>query len=71
MATSIGFGFLGILLIPVTAFIYFLPVIAAFLKNHNRKLLILLLNLLLGWTFIGWVVLLIWALKSETVMAEK
>ena len=43
--------------------VYFLP---SFLgrKKRNRAV-IFVLNLLLGWTFAGWVVLLIWAMKDD------
>jgi hypothetical protein len=40
---------------------YFVPSgVAAFREHHNFGA-ILLLNILLGWTFIGWVVALVWA----------
>jgi hypothetical protein len=58
-------SFITLLFIPVLALLYFLPAIAAFVKNHDRKWLILLLTLLLGWTIIGWFILLIWALRSD------
>jgi hypothetical protein len=43
--------------------IYFLP----FIVGRNRKdyLRILILNLFLGWTFIGWVAALIWAVGND------
>jgi hypothetical protein len=50
-----GFGFV----------IYFLPVIVALLKSRRDTLSIFLLNFFLGWTFIGWVVALVWAFKPE------
>ena len=40
---------------------YFLPIIIAAIRGHNNCLSIFILNLLLGWTFVGWVVALIWA----------
>ena len=45
---------------------YFLPVIVALVKSRRDTLSILLLNLFLGWTFIGWMVALVWAFKPET-----
>lgn len=45
--------------------IYFLPTIVAFLTHHKNKLSIFFLNLLLGWTFIGWVIALVWAAKRD------
>ena len=42
---------------------YFLP---AFLARHKRNFTgILVLNILAGWTFIGWIIALVWAVSSE------
>ena len=45
--------------------VYFLPTIVG-RKKRNRGA-IFLLNLLFGWTFAGWVVLLVWAMKDDRV----
>jgi hypothetical protein len=56
-----GFGFV----------LYFLPAVLAFARNKRDTVSILLLNLFLGWTFIGWVIALVWALKVDApVMAR-
>jgi hypothetical protein len=44
---------------------YFLPTILAFARNKRDTTAILLLNLFLGWTMIGWVVALVWAVKTD------
>jgi hypothetical protein len=41
--------------------IYFLPTIIAFARRHRNTLAIFLVNCFLGWTFIGWVIALVWA----------
>lgn len=41
--------------------IYLLPAIEAELRDHDSIDGILLLNILLGWTVIGWIVALVWA----------
>lgn len=41
--------------------IYFLPSLIAGYRNHPNTFAIFLLNLLLGWSFFGWVVSLVWA----------
>lgn len=41
--------------------IYFIPAINGYSKNHRSRALILVVNLLLGWTLIGWVVALAWS----------
>jgi RsiW-degrading membrane proteinase PrsW (M82 family) len=52
-----------LLFIIIILFLYFLP----FIIGRNRKdyLRILILNLFLGWTFLGWVAALIWAVGNE------
>ena len=56
-----GFGFV----------MYFLPTILAFARNKRDTAAILLLNLFLGWTMIGWVVALVWAVKTEVPVAVR
>lgn len=49
--------------------IYFLPSIVGY--SHSNFGSIFLLNLLLGWTAIGWIVAIIWAVsndKKETII---
>jgi hypothetical protein len=51
--------------------IYFIPSIVGY--GHRNFGSILLLNLLLGWTVIGWVVAIIWAVsndKKETIIVN-
>ena len=42
---------------------YFLPAIAAHGRQHSGA--IFLLNLLLGWTLVGWVAALVWAAAAS------
>ena len=61
--------FLGFLFFPIFGFgfvLYFLPAIIAFARSKRDSASILVLNLLLGWTAIGWVIALIWAVKTDT-----
>ncbi len=52
----------GLLLILITLLIYFLPVIVVMMrKQHHAFSGILIVNLLLGWTGIVWLICLIWA----------
>jgi hypothetical protein len=50
---------------------YFLPSILAFARSKRDLLAIVLLNLFLGWTLIGWVVALVWAVKTEPVVVVR
>ena len=54
-------GLLEISLVVLIFAFYFLPTLIAFLRQHKNKLAIFLLNLLLGWTVLGWVVSLVWS----------
>jgi hypothetical protein len=40
---------------------YLLPTFIAFSRGHHQRAAILLLNLFLGWTFLGWLAALIWS----------
>ncbi len=42
-------------------FVYFLPAIVAAARRHQNANAVMILNLFLGWTFLGWVVAMIWA----------
>lgn len=46
--------------------IYFVPLIVAAARRSRSLLGIGLLNVLAGWTFVGWVGALIWAVASES-----
>jgi hypothetical protein len=52
----------GAILFVALIFIYFIPAIAAHKKPQSGS--VLALNFFLGWTFVGWVVALAWALKN-------
>lgn len=43
--------------------LYLLPTIEAWLRGHTNRAAVAALNVLLGWTLIGWVVALVWALR--------
>lgn len=43
------------------AAVYFLPSTIAIARRHRNASAVCLLNLLAGWTVVGWVISLIWA----------
>jgi ABC-type transport system involved in cytochrome c biogenesis permease component len=53
-AAAVGFIILLIL--------YFAPSVVAFSRSHHNKWAIFALNLLLGWTVLGWIGALVWSL---------
>jgi hypothetical protein len=56
-------GIFGIFTFVLSLAFYFLPTIIALIRKQRNTLAIFLLNFFLGWTFIGWVVALIWSVK--------
>jgi hypothetical protein len=49
--------------------LYFLPTLIAFGRHLWSRGAIALLNLFLGWTFIGWIAALIWAIAAPSPYA--
>jgi len=54
-----------ILFAPFIPIIYFIPAIVGYEKQKENAQAILLLNLFLGWTFIGWIIALVWAYTKD------
>jgi uncharacterized membrane protein len=50
-----------ILMLMAVVLIYILPTIIAFGREHPRRQDIAVVNLLLGWTLIGWIAVFLWA----------
>jgi len=66
MLENVGIG--EIIIIGIIIFLfYFLPTWIAFSRKKRNVTPILLVNLLLGWSIIGWIVALIWAVSTQTV----
>ena len=53
-----------LLIVLVIGGLYLIPTIVALMRDHPSKGGIIVLNVLLGWTLIGWVVSLAWAASS-------
>ena len=56
----------GFVLVGLILFMYFLPALVAWKRRHKNSSAIGVLNLLLGWTMIGWVGSLVWAFTRNT-----
>lgn len=54
-----------IALLPVLLIAYFTPVLVAVLRKHRFTTAIGLINLLLGWTVIGWLASIVWAVNKD------
>lgn len=48
--------------------LYLLPTYEAWNRGHENLMAVGLLNLFLGWTFIGWVVAMVWAFKKPILI---
>jgi hypothetical protein len=53
---------LEILGLVALAVMHFAPTFIAVWRKHPRRIAIFVINLLFGWTIIGWIAALIWAL---------
>ena len=54
-----------LLLIVLFAWVHFIPTLVAAHREHYNTHTIFVVNLLFGWTIIGWLVLLAWACSGE------
>lgn len=57
--------FVFITLVAIGQLIYLLPFYIAAYRKHNNGVAIFALNLFTGWSFIGWVASLVWALTDN------
>ncbi|MFH1032812.1 MAG: superinfection immunity protein [Chloroflexota bacterium] len=55
-------GLWGLLLVLPTLAVYFAPTIVAITRRAKNISGIVLLNIFGGWTFVGWVISLVWAI---------
>lgn len=55
---------MSFIIIMLALMFYFLPTIIAVSNKHKNTNPILVVNLFLGWTLIGWVVSLAWSLTK-------
>lgn len=46
--------------------VYFLPAVVAAMRSHENEGGIMVLNLLLGWTVLGWIAALVWAVSGSS-----
>jgi predicted permease len=67
-SVNAGGVILVLVLIVVGIALYFLPSYIAHRRNHHQFKSILVLNIFLGWSFIGWVVCLVMALSATSGM---
>src|SRR5438094_5884390 len=71
LAGSVG-GIIVLILLGLLALaLHFLPSIVAAVRHHQNFAAIFVLNILLGWTLIGWVVALVWSFTAVDATKSK
>jgi hypothetical protein len=50
-----------VILLAIIVLIYMLPTLIAFGREHPHRGFILILNLIFGWTLLGWILIFLWA----------
>jgi hypothetical protein len=50
----------------LVALLYFVPSVIAVMRRHHQTAAIVLLDVFLGWTFLGWVAALVWSTTATT-----
>jgi hypothetical protein len=69
-AVGLGIGFMilwglfCLVLFLVSLGIYFVPLFIASIRKHEQIVALGALNVLLGWTFVGWALAIVWALMN-------
>ena len=73
-AVASGTNTAAMLMLPVfiisSLWLYFLPSIKAYRRKLENAQSILIVNLFLGWTLIGWVFSLVWAIKNPSKVTQ-
>ena len=69
-ALSAAKVFLGLCLVLAAICLYFWPAAVAAGRRHRHAGAVFALNLLLGWTFLGWVLSMVWAMMTPKPTAS-
>jgi hypothetical protein len=67
-------GLRHFLLFPLVLFgmiIYLSPIVIAALRRKQNLAPLLLVNILLGWTVIGWIICVIWAFSEDNALVPR
>ena len=65
--TRIESMLISLVFIAFILLLYLLPTYLAFRHRNRDRWIILILNIWLGWTFVFWLVLIVWALATAEI----
>jgi Superinfection immunity protein len=69
LAGLLGFSLIALVVVAAIA-CYFLPTIVAVLRKKKNAVAIGVLNGFFGWSFVGWVIALVWAVTTDAAPAQ-
>ena len=55
----------GVLVLLLAVALYLLPTVVAYTRKHTNAVAIFVVNLFFGWTLIGWVAAMVWAVINR------
>jgi Superinfection immunity protein len=62
--SPMGDGIAGLIALSIGLLLYLIPTLVAYSCSHHQATAIFALNLLLGWTVLGWMISLVWGLTA-------
>ncbi|EJK0523142.1 superinfection immunity protein [Salmonella enterica] len=49
----------------ISMLIYVIPLVIALIRHHNSVVMLVILNVLFGWIFLLWIILILWAMFGD------
>ena len=59
-----------VILLMLIAILYMIPTLIAYARDVPQRRIITVLNIVLGWTLIGWLIAFFWAMSGQTTAAQ-
>jgi 4-hydroxybenzoate polyprenyltransferase len=71
VAANSIYGSTGAIIVGAMLLTYFLPSLIVYNRKPNNWLGVFALNIFLGWSFLGWVIALVWACSGESEVQQQ